>query len=386
MQPNAAVFVVTFVTLIIKSGDSFSAGWSELIPLRTTTPSSDGTTHYAITECALLRIAADFLKSVHGSTILDDIGSSSGVCPDVRGDRKTIEDEAKRLRLNSNFRIMIFSTCRRNVIIDLLEATNAGSHFDDETFTEGSGLVASRLAVATGYLMRDKFFDARAAFGEAMHTLQDFYAHSNWIELGKTEPNRYIGSGSALGRYAPVNMSTCRNCTDSSCSHSNILPEIISSEWLTSGYFALYSPNKPKGKCSHGGSFDQTRKQEAATYGINKDKVDGDHGNFHFEAARVAYEATLASLREFWNQVGHEKFGKFLGFKTSSLAFVIDTTGSMGPYIELVKQMTIEIIRSTTGDDAIYLPSTYILSPFNDPEYGPVTVTKDPQVLIKFIL
>lgn len=35
---------------------------------------------------------------------------------------------------------------------------------------------------------------ARFFLGQAMHTLQDFYAHSNWVELGHTDINEALGS------------------------------------------------------------------------------------------------------------------------------------------------------------------------------------------------
>ncbi|UJR14901.1 hypothetical protein I4U23_001885 [Adineta vaga] len=244
-----------------------------------------------------------------------------------------------------------------------------------------------RLNAAETNLEADSMYGARNSFGEAMHTMQDFYAHSNWIELGRRETNANIGSGTALGKYAPKSMATCSNCTDASCATNNILPEIIENGWLTSGYFGLTGlASKPKGKCSHGGSKDKTTDEEAVGYGINKDDTTSDHGTkYHYDAAQVAYQATKQSLSKLWGKVGDTKFGHFLGFDTTSLAIAIDTTGSMSPYIELVKQMAIRIVQSTTGDSAILRPKTYILSPFNDPEFGPLLITTDPQVLIDAI-
>jgi hypothetical protein len=56
---------------------------------------------------------------------------------------------------------------------------------------------------------------ARGRIGDALHTLQDFYSHSNWIEMGKTEINALIGLNEKIGRVAEVNQSTCSSngCT-----------------------------------------------------------------------------------------------------------------------------------------------------------------------------
>ncbi|CAF0964599.1 unnamed protein product [Adineta ricciae] len=379
----AAVLVLA----VIRNSECFTAGWGGLIPLTSTEVSSSGTTHYAITECALLRIAADYLTKVHGSTDLDSIGSSTGVCSKVKDDFNSIENEVKRLRVSSTFRSAVYAISTENVLVDGLEWYNERSHFDGETFTQASGLVAMRLNSAKSNLGADNLYHARAYFGQAMHTLQDFYAHSNWIELGQTEPNTNIGSGIILGKYASKSMPTCRNCNSTDCAKDNILPEIIKDGWLTSGYFGLTPlAKKPLGKCSHGGSADATTDEEATGFGINKDYATSDHGMFyHYDAARVAYEATKQKLSQLWTQFGDTTFGRFLGLETTSLAIAIDTTGSMAPYIELVKQMAIRIVQSTTGDSAVLRPRNYILSPFNDPGYGPLVVTTNAQVLIDAI-
>lgn len=386
MQIVCFSVATVFVLAIIRNSECFSAGWGGLVPLTSTDASSSGTTHYAITECALLRVAADYLTKVHGSTGLDGIGSSTGVCSKVKDDFNSIENEAKQLRVSSTFRSAVYGISTENVLVDGVEWYSERSHFDSESFTQASGLVAMRLNSAKNNLEADNLYHARAYFGQAMHTLQDFYAHSNWIELGRTEPNANIGSGIVLGKYASKSMPTCRNCNSTDCAKDNILPEIIENSWLTSGYFGLTPlAEKPLGKCSHGASVDYTTNKEATGFGINKDFATSDHGMFyHYDAARVAYEATKERLSQLWTQFGDTTFGRFLGFETTSLAIAIDTTGSMGPYIELVKQMAIRIVQSTIGDSAVLRPNKYILSPFNDPDYGPLLVTTDPQVCLVY--
>ncbi|KAK0134882.1 von Willebrand factor A domain-containing protein 7 [Merluccius polli] len=61
-----------------------------------------------------------------------------------------------------------------------------------------------------------------------------------------------------------------------------------------------------------------------------------------------------------------------------ALCFVIDTTGSMADDILAVKAVTASIIHTKAGtrDE----PSLYILVPFNDPDFGPLRRTTDPNV------
>jgi hypothetical protein len=46
--------------------------------------------------------------------------------------------------------------------------------------------------------------------------LQDFYSHSNWIELGKKDINEYIGIQEDIGPVAGKNQATCTSdgCTE----------------------------------------------------------------------------------------------------------------------------------------------------------------------------
>ncbi|CAF2176806.1 unnamed protein product [Rotaria magnacalcarata] len=344
------------------------------------------TTHFGLTECALLRITASYLKSIYGSTDLDNIADGTELCDDVETMFNRIQQETRRLGINSKLRFVIDQVCTSNVLVNLEEFTSPSSHFDNEAFIEGSLLIANRLADVQINLMRDSLsvFDARQSFGQAMHTLQDFYAHSNWVELGRRIPNPNISKGQIFDLYALEGFATCSNCTQQNCAENNILPEILNGQYLTSGYFDIYhtGSSKPKGKCSHGGPFDVTTETDAIGFGINKDNENSDHGSYHIIAAKIALVATMQELESLWSTVGNDNFGRFLGFHSSSLVIVIDTTGSMGPVIELVKELTIAIIEFTRGENAFFRPSNYIFSPFNDPEWGPLTITTDAQYLI----
>ncbi|GAA6098468.1 von Willebrand factor A domain-containing protein 7-like [Tachysurus ichikawai] len=168
---------------------------------------------------------------------------------------------------------------------------------------------------------------------------------------------------------------TCRKCRSSIC-RGNILEDVIKKQKLTSAYFGW---SKPRGKCSHGGFFDRSSWFQG---GINKDSESSSHGYLHYEAASVATAATRELLQDIRATIGDSDFLRLMGFsQTSVLCFVIDTTGSMSRDLNEIRRVYSSIIDSKVG--TADQPSEYILVPFNDPDYGPLTRTSDPNVFKK---
>lgn len=74
-----------------------------------------------------------------------------------------------------------------NVSTDVQFALDNASHFDDCNFSGGAALVAANQAAAVQALgAAPPAGDAQAmlAFSRSLHAVQDFYAHTNWVELG----------------------------------------------------------------------------------------------------------------------------------------------------------------------------------------------------------
>jgi hypothetical protein len=76
-----------------------------------------------------------------------------------------------------------------NVSSDVEFALVNANHFDDCNFSGGSAVVSSYQAEAVRSLdpsdpSPEQHARAMLFFGRSLHTLQDFYAHSNWVELG----------------------------------------------------------------------------------------------------------------------------------------------------------------------------------------------------------
>ncbi|XP_037830538.1 von Willebrand factor A domain-containing protein 7 isoform X2 [Kryptolebias marmoratus] len=248
-------------------------------------------------------------------------------------------------------------------------------HFDNEAFQAGREIITRGMSAVKANVKAGSFIAARESLGQISHILQDFYSHSNWVELGKSIPySALIRADQPLENLAGPDTPTCKSCAGQTCS-DNILPEVLQKGLLTSGYFDIFSSDKPAGKCSHGGLFDLTSKTNPVG-GINKDAVESGHGSYHQAAVDLAVDATSELLEDIRVAVGDKNFLRLLGFtQSSALCFVIDTTGSMGDDIESVKSLTAKIIDERRGTPLE--PSEYILVPFNDPDFGPVTKTTD---------
>ncbi|CAF3187096.1 unnamed protein product, partial [Rotaria sp. Silwood2] len=101
----------------------------------------------------------------------------------------------------------------RDALVDLNPSTKdlPSAHFDSESFNESNHrIMRLRKKVIEDASDPNKDLDAaRGKIGDLLHTLQDFYSHSNWVEMGKTEINRHIGIQENIGRIAEINQATC---------------------------------------------------------------------------------------------------------------------------------------------------------------------------------
>ncbi|XP_041864509.1 von Willebrand factor A domain-containing protein 7-like [Melanotaenia boesemani] len=277
-----------------------------------------------------------------------------------------------------------------NWITDIAHVLDSEYHFDDEMFIEGKKIITDGLDTVRSAILKNNSLLgpvlatwAKINLGVILHPLQDFYSHSNWVEMGNKLPNsNLIIAGKSIGNIAAKTRKTCRNCDGNNC-RNNILEDILGEKILTSGYFSLVSSGKLPGKCSHGDFPDQTRDTEP-TGGINKDTYDSSHGHLHQQAADLAVAASSELLEEIRRTAGDKKFIQMMGLtRGKPLCFVVDTTGSMGDDIAAVRTVTSSIIDSKVGTEDE--PSVYILVPFNDPDFGPLQQTTDPEVFKSYI-
>ena len=168
---------------------------------------------------------------------------------------------------------------------------------------------------------------ARLYAGRALHTLQDFYSHSNWVMtpgLGNTSPFTALGVPGADAQVRALlpasNLATCR---------SDGVTVAFDGEFkITTGHFkaevwsfltdTVISP----GRCNHG--FGPTNIK-----GIHKDEPSRP---FHDQARHVAVLATQAYVTQILDALDDGGKRAFMGIG-GTLGFVIDDTGSMGSEI-----------------------------------------------------
>ncbi len=186
--------------------------------------------------------------------------------------------------------------------------------------------------------------------GRLLHTVQDFYSHTNWIEMGFDRINKNIGSKyNQLGvPLAEKNASTCfsQNCTKQviMCKHLRSLSVFSESligvqitcpivyykckndvikDKLTSGYFSnqkfddgseVVKPNE--GKCNHGGWLDKINGELQVVGGINKDTAFyllSPHAHLHKKAAQLAAQHTQHYFDMLRAKIGNDRFDHLFG-------------------------------------------------------------------------
>lgn len=191
------------------------------------------------------------------------------------------------------------------------------NHFDNEKFEAASlrlinikKYIIDELPNPNGsnfdYSLPSRVLIARARLGSALHTIQDFYAHTNWVELGFTEIDKRLGrevipNPDKLLHPAPKNDA------------DDLLPEFIGTKditKLTSGYFLGVGPiiscNAPEYKVRHG-SFNCD--------GLNKDEP-GQNGfvpNGYKIARKLAKEASYDYLLQIVEKLDPDSVKALMG-------------------------------------------------------------------------
>lgn len=195
-----------------------------------------------------------------------------------------------------------------NVAVDD-DQFHAAPHFDGERLPEGQ----DRLLTLFDEIVSDPTDpQVRQYLGSALHSLQDFYSHTNWIELGNRSPNEDLVSGA-------------QRLTRSRALEATCFPDAgaLFTTLLTSGYYGGEDTRPPgSAKCNHGGVTDSL-----SLAGINKDShntVFSPHGSLHDVAASVAIDATKDFLRRIADRITDAKMRPLLGVG-AEMAFVINT-------------------------------------------------------------
>lgn len=204
-------------------------------------------------------------------------------------------------------------------------------------------------------LKEKNYSKARQLTGQILHTIHDFYSHSNWVEMGNTDINRKIGTNEFDEIPAAIKETDNVTCSNSNCTlvtidcnlavHSLMLllkkvakfekshytcpiryfkcsGNIVALDRLVSGYYVnqklpnnmtIEKPNR-RMKCSHGGIVDSDSFKPALG-GINKDSgyyFFSPHADLHLDSAKLAIKHTEYFLNEIRTKIGDKEFDKFL--------------------------------------------------------------------------
>lgn len=294
--------------------------------------------------------------------------------------------------------------------VDSDELRVAAAHFDSEQFEAGQNRLVDFRRMASSLIQSDEHNNARKFTGRLLHTLQDFYSHTNWIEnwIGEVDtiaPYHVLGETDKTIENVAELANPCTDCrkvgiieplyvrglsivnlfidliesTSLYECEDNLDSSLKSQKLLTSGYSQGGKDTdnnplvKPNGKCSHGGIIDGSQDQPA-TGGINKDSIHPElalHYRYHKEAAGVAQQHSYEFLLSMRNDVNNDQlFAKFLGVDierpiATSVAAVVDTTLKTSQDLAEIQAMSFQ----TSTNIQQYMPDMtikYILVPLDD--------------------
>ena len=302
---KSILLLLFYFTLLFATSIAFN-------PKKWSPYSGSGDGHFVITEDAAEHAAVDFLTLLAKQQNIE--------IPDTVS--KNVKSYCSFLNMPcSKYESAVADLTEANSRVDDDYANLARYHFDAESFKQADTmLIKNKQAVVLQINGSQSFQSARELAGKILHTLQDFYSHSNWIEMNEVKAHRHLARSLDLGTLAEPDQATCSDCNlgpgQFTCK-DNILPEILEGRILTSGYYGGQDIVKPEGvgKCSHGGQFDTSR-NDYANGGINKDVQlawFAPHQYLQQQAVDTATDATYHFLLDIMDITGTDYFGQFLG-------------------------------------------------------------------------
>ncbi|MDQ3935374.1 MAG: hypothetical protein M3340_12180, partial [Actinomycetota bacterium] len=231
-------------------------------------------------------------------------------------------------------------------------------HFDDESFARGTQRLVDLKREVIAAVARDEPDGeaAREYLGEALHTLQDFYSHTNWIESGGEGIDERLGNTTYGDTPRSVRTSPLFD-------PGTLLPDLRT---LTSGYFLTLLgtvltrvPNQcfvPAFKTRHGSYF--------CPGGLNKDTPARPGWGNAWALAQQASRRYLDEILDADGVRGDARATKALMGIQGTLAVAVDVTGSMLEEIDTVKSEIGKLVDATRGTSE--QPDEYVLVEFDE--------------------
>ncbi|CAF1165865.1 unnamed protein product [Adineta steineri] len=345
MSRLSLIFLLIFLTII--------QGFIPHPSIRVGGQAGESITHTEITQIAFVRSLARYLleiKAIHKY----EINNNTEYSIDDLYELTYPEWSKEKLHIQTYpLKSVLDTLLVENAFVDIDKWTKKlpAAHFDSEAFSNASRrMIKIRKIIINDVLNTTKdLIQARQLLGQILHTLQDFYSHSNWIELGKKDINTRLGIYEDIGPVASPNQPACINkgcitkrvkcnflqkITLNKCPleyyecKDNIHPDIIKKQLLTSGYSVNQhnEDNQPIAKptnvdkCSHGSVMD-TSSHISAIGGINKDtiiSIYSPHFDLHYEAATMAVLATERFFNDLRKDLGDANFDRLFAITPTS--------------------------------------------------------------------
>ena len=249
--------------------------------------------------------------------------------------------------------------------------TNPAAHCDDELLHDCTFRINSIKKAIIDNLKNDSTRNgagARKEIGRALHTLQDFYSHSNWINVGGgVNPDIGLSLISALS----LSQRTC-NYTQAELAGFGLTD-------ITTAYFPLDSFSAPEGKCIHGISilFD-------VTDGIHKDDPSQTG---HVAARKAAVDSTVKYIEEILDAEGVQgndlAISEFMD-SGGTFGVIVDDTGSMGTEISGIRNIIANLVGAAQSDEEVTF-TNYLFERYGDPDVGTPSVSKLPGPLLNSV-
>ncbi|XP_018011256.2 von Willebrand factor A domain-containing protein 7 [Hyalella azteca] len=188
-------------------------------------------------------------------------------------------------------------------------------HFNNEQFAASHAVLQARWGRLVGALKTREVAAARYLLGTSLAALQDFYSHSNWIELGHDSILEGLGLPSGtLPDVARFDEETCVTCLNNGVDcKSHLTDSILASGLLTSEYVTNMGYTPLPGKCQLPPR--QARRGRKVVGGISKDLPSAcfsPRPDLHNRAALLAAQATAHYLTALRQAVGNELFHHLL--------------------------------------------------------------------------
>ena len=193
MDPVSNFRIILTISVIIKSSlvDGFIPNWQyQLLSV------SNSQTHQNIIEDAVRQVAQEYMNDnldIYPAADQDKYLHSSGFTRAI----ETFKEYVAKPDLDAD------------------KKNDPVFHFDAERIIESNDKLKTARADILQLILALKFQNAQESAGLVLHTLQDFYSHSNWVEsMGDGIPYLELGDKKLTSLTRPVAAGdTCADCS-----------------------------------------------------------------------------------------------------------------------------------------------------------------------------